>query len=151
MSAPTANSPLGITILSRSDTYGNNHLTWHPRAKRAFLKWVCKHELYGNLYPHRRVHMYNPEFSWIEWHRGPAKYTYGRDFSRGYPDFEASRSLARDYWEKEFNKHLKAADEARWEARGNRERSLDRILATEHKPTRNFFKFMHAATAIAAR
>ena len=70
----------------------------HEAARRAFYKWVCKNEFYGNL-------------KWGEdrygrfLYREQPKYSYGGFIRRGYPVFSAPRSLYRDYWERELEQH----------------------------------------------
>ncbi len=146
-------SPLGVTIYCREGTYGRDPKTRFQRAKRSFLKFVCKHELYGTLGPIIRQHAYFPEITWIEWERGPEKYNYGGyGFSRGYPNFDASRSNARDVWERKFKPHMESAvtERARESVRTAEQRAaaLDRLAMAEHKTTRRFFKMLHAAQAL---
>lgn len=148
MSAPTAKSPLGVTIHCREATYGGDPYKRHQRAKRAFYKWVCKKELFGNLRPYLDHHLYTGRPR-IVYRREPAKYTYGRDFTHGYPSYDASRSTARDIWERKINPHIEASRAARAQKLIDRENAYYRLAAVQDNKTRRFFKIMHAAEALA--
>ena len=145
--ASASGSVLGVTVRCREATYGRDPRTRHRRARRSFLKWVCKHELYGNLQPVVVRHHYRPEIQWIEYHRGPEKYNYGSAYRRGYPDFDASRSTPRDLWEREIEKHIERAKLQRFEAGERRLRALQCRFDPD-KRTRRFFKMLHAANAL---
>lgn len=88
-------------LWSRYDCYKS-----HAHARRSFYKWVCKHELFGNL---KIIH---DEYGMFMYRDYP-KYTFGGNYPRGYPTFTAGRSEARKQWENEFYAdHYTRADKA---------------------------------------
>lgn len=98
-------------LYCREQTYRNPEAAY-----RSFYKWVCKNELFGRL----EIAGYWKERPFYE--RRTAKYTFGHDFRRGYPNFNASRSEARRQWGNIFLAHKRRIlsdqredEERKWE------------------------------------
>src|SRR5690349_16049393 len=69
------------------------------RAMRSFYKWCFKQGLIGNL-EHVLLWISPRGHEVRGWQRKRPKHYYGTPPTRGYPDWNASRSAARDVWER---------------------------------------------------
>src|SRR4051812_38739464 len=122
----------------RSQTYKT-----HEQCRRSFYRWICKRELYGNLFI---IH----HGKWTFHQRYIEKYNFGGvGFRRGYPSFEASRSEARNQWNREFDVHRERF-EAEWRLRYDQEQkrlaeirdSQRRVNLVGDRNTRRFFRML---------
>lgn len=102
--------PMSERFTLREETLQNDH----EKARRSFLKWVCKRELYGKL---QIVHVGR----WVVHERGIPKFHFTSPFRSGYPQFRNYRSEAYKQWDMEFQKHRDI-----WEAKIQEERRLER-------------------------
>jgi hypothetical protein len=119
-------------------------------ARRSFYKWVCKHQLHGKLHI---VH----HGKWTFHERDDSGYHYGYAWARGYPSYSATRSQARDQWEREAEVHFERLwgiqeqdllralelDRQKWHAK-------DRVTLVERMRHSKFFQLTAGAAQLQA-
>lgn len=131
--------------MSFEDIPFNRYQTYrHPGdARRSFYRFVCKHELYGNL-------IKAGEFKGRPYYiRDREKYNYGGiGFRRGYPSFEAPRSEARNQWEREFEVHRQRMDDEWRKEFWDRIHGRERLAEVERMKHSKFFKLSAAGAAL---
>jgi hypothetical protein len=115
-------------------------------ARRAFYKWICKQELYGNLI---KVDEFRGRPYYI---RDREKYNFGGiGFRNGYPSWRATRSEAKMQWQREFDAHRDELDRKIQQRRQADLGALDRLELLRNDRTIHFFKLLSVGGALAAR